>query len=153
LRWHFACDNGASRIKVPGGHCKSVAQAELAVFAAQTGTPPANKWFGKRAAANSAPRFRGWIAPKNVKGLARPRVGQPFILTSGGAAKTTEDTMASKRELIDTGRDKRFVRRDEQGQFKESDDVGRSLSQDVRRKAKTVVKAGDGDKGDQRRKK
>ena len=61
--------------------------------------------------------------------------------------------MASKRELIDTGRDKRFVRRDEQGQFKESDDVGRSLSQDVRRKAKTVVKAGDGDKGDQRRKK
>jgi len=61
--------------------------------------------------------------------------------------------MASKRELIDTGSDKRFVRRDELGQFKESDDVGRSLSQDVRRKAKTVVKAGDGDKGDQRRKK
>jgi hypothetical protein len=60
--------------------------------------------------------------------------------------------MASKRELIDTGRDKRFVRRDQQGQFKESDDVGRSLSQDVRKKAKTVVKAGHGDKGDQRRK-
>jgi hypothetical protein len=56
--------------------------------------------------------------------------------------------MASKRELIDTGRDKRFVRRDERGQFKESDDVGRSLSQDVRRKAKTVVMAGHGDKGD-----
>jgi hypothetical protein len=47
--------------------------------------------------------------------------------------------MASKRELIDTGRDKRFVRRDQKGQFKESDDVGRSLSQDVRRKAKAVV--------------
>jgi hypothetical protein len=59
--------------------------------------------------------------------------------------------MASKRELVDTGRDKRFVRRDEKGQFKESDDVGRSLSQDVRRKAKTVVKAGHGDKGDQSR--
>ena len=60
--------------------------------------------------------------------------------------------MARKRELIDTGRDKRYVRRNEKGQFKESDDVGRSLSQDVRRKAKTVVKSGQGDKGDQKRK-
>ena len=38
------------------------------------------------------------------------------------------------------------------GKFKESDDVGRSLSQDVRKKAKTVVKAGQGDKGDRKRK-
>jgi hypothetical protein len=60
--------------------------------------------------------------------------------------------MARKRELIDTGTDKRYVRRNEKGQFKESDDVGRSLSQDVRRKAKTVVKPGQGDKGDQKRK-
>ena len=34
----------------------------------------------------------------------------------------------SKRELIDTGTDKRYVRRDDEGQFKESDDVGRSAS-------------------------
>ena len=54
-----------------------------------------------------------------------------------------------KRELIDTGTDKRYVRRDEQGQFKESDDVGRSLSQDVRQHAKTKVKPGEGDRGDQ----
>jgi hypothetical protein len=60
--------------------------------------------------------------------------------------------MTGKRELIDTGRDKRFVRRDQQGQFKESDDVGRSLAQDVKRKAKSVVKAGHGDRGDQKRK-
>lgn len=59
--------------------------------------------------------------------------------------------MAGKRELIDTGTDKRYVRRDEQGRFKESDDVGRSLSQDIRRKAKTTVKAGSGDKGDRKR--
>jgi hypothetical protein len=59
--------------------------------------------------------------------------------------------MAGKRELIDTGMDKRFVRRNKKGQFKESDDVGRSLSQDVRRKAKTVVKPGYGDRGDQKR--
>lgn len=55
---------------------------------------------------------------------------------------------AAARELIDTGRDKRYVRRDEQGRFHESDDVGRSLSQDRRRKASTVAKKGQGDKGD-----
>jgi hypothetical protein len=55
---------------------------------------------------------------------------------------------SGKRELIDTGRDKRYVRRDGEGQFKESDDVGRSLSQDRRRKAKTKVKSGYGDRGD-----
>ena len=56
---------------------------------------------------------------------------------------------SSDRELIDTGRDKRFVRRDENGRFNESDDVGRSLSQDVRRDAETKVKKGQGDRGDQ----
>jgi hypothetical protein len=57
-----------------------------------------------------------------------------------------------KRELIDTGTDKRYVRRNKKGQFNESDDVSRSLRQDVKRRAKTVVKAGQGDKGDQKRK-
>jgi hypothetical protein len=55
----------------------------------------------------------------------------------------------SERELIDTGRDKRYVRRDEKGQFKESDDQGRSLSRDVRQHAKTKAKKGQGDRGDQ----
>ena len=57
----------------------------------------------------------------------------------------------SDRELIDTGTDKRYVRRDENGQFKESDDVGRSLSQDVKKHAKTTVKSGQGDRGDQKK--
>ncbi|HVF29673.1 MAG TPA: hypothetical protein VNA22_01835 [Pyrinomonadaceae bacterium] len=59
-----------------------------------------------------------------------------------------EKKKQSGRELIDTGDDKRFVRRDEQGRFSESDDVGRSLSQDVRKDAKTKVKPGEGDRGD-----
>ena len=54
----------------------------------------------------------------------------------------------SKRELIDTGTDKRYVRRDEKGQFKESADVGRSLSADKRKKAKNAAKPGEGDRGD-----
>jgi hypothetical protein len=57
---------------------------------------------------------------------------------------------SSKRELIDTGRDKRFVRRDEKGRFHEVVDVGRSLSQDARREAKTKVPPGQGDRGDQK---
>jgi len=55
---------------------------------------------------------------------------------------------AAKRELINTGSDKRYVRRDQSGKFKESDDVGRSLAQDRRQKAQTRVKPGQGDKGD-----
>jgi len=61
--------------------------------------------------------------------------------------------MAKKgdRELIDTGTDKRYVRRDEKGRFEESDDVGRSLAQDVKKRAKTTVKSGQGDRGDQKK--
>jgi hypothetical protein len=59
--------------------------------------------------------------------------------------------MSSKRELIDTGTDKRYVRRDAQGRFKESDDVSRSLSQDRKRTAKTTAKKGQGDRGDRKR--
>ena len=59
----------------------------------------------------------------------------------------------AKRELIETGTDKRFVRRNDEGKFKESDDQGRSLAADVRKAAKKTVKAGQGDRGDQSRKK
>jgi hypothetical protein len=55
---------------------------------------------------------------------------------------------SSKRTLVNTGTDKRYVRRDAKGQFKESDDVGRSLASDRRTAAKTRSKAGQGDRGD-----
>lgn len=62
--------------------------------------------------------------------------------------------MASKRELIEPNPgDKRYVRRDAQGRFTDSqDNVSRSLSQDMKRKAKTVAKKGQGDRGDAKRK-
>jgi hypothetical protein len=62
-------------------------------------------------------------------------------------------SQASKRELINTDTDKRFVRRDEEGRFKESDDVGRSLARDLKQAAQTKVPAGQGDRGDQKREK
>ena len=54
-----------------------------------------------------------------------------------------------QRELIEPHKgDKRYVRRDENGQFKESDDVSRSLSQDVKQHAETKKPRNEGDKGD-----
>ena len=60
--------------------------------------------------------------------------------------------VSGTRELIDTGTDKRYVRRSKTGQFQESDDVGRSLAVDRRRKAKRATKSGQGDRGDRKQK-
>ena len=57
----------------------------------------------------------------------------------------------TKRELIDTGRNKSFAKRNPKGRFKEMDDVSRSLASDRRRPAKTVSKSGHGDQGDRPR--
>lgn len=55
------------------------------------------------------------------------------------------------RELIEPNKgDKRYVRRDENGRFSESDDVGKSLAQDQKRQAKTTAKKGEGDRGDRK---
>lgn len=57
----------------------------------------------------------------------------------------------SKRELIEPHKgDKRYVRRDENGHFKEQVDVGRSLAADQRQHAKHSAKPGEGDRGDRR---
>jgi hypothetical protein len=60
--------------------------------------------------------------------------------------------MASKRELIDTGTSKRYIRRDAHGRFTTDQvDVGKSLAADRRQQAKTVAKPGQGDRGDRPR--
>jgi hypothetical protein len=68
--------------------------------------------------------------------------------SSAATAKRKPRKVSNKRELIDTGTDKRYVRRSKDGTFKESDDVGRSLSMDRKRKAKTKAGKGQGDRGD-----
>ena len=65
--------------------------------------------------------------------------------------KNSNKAQGSHRELIDTGNDKRFVRRDEKGRFDEVADVGRSLAQDRKQQAKTKVPPGQGDRGDQKK--
>jgi hypothetical protein len=53
-----------------------------------------------------------------------------------------------KRELIKPKGDARYIRRDAKGRIVESDDVGRSLKADRRKKAAKKVKSGQGDRGD-----
>jgi hypothetical protein len=66
-------------------------------------------------------------------------------------SKSTGRRPAAKRELIDGGRKKIYVRRNSRGtSFKEVEDVGRSLAQDRGRKARVVATRGQGDRGDQR---
>jgi hypothetical protein len=57
--------------------------------------------------------------------------------------------MARGREMIEPHEgDKRYVRRDAEGKFKEVVDMGRSLSQDRKRSARHTATRGEGDKGD-----
>jgi len=71
----------------------------------------------------------------------------------GTAKRGTAKRASATRELIEPQRgDKRYVRRSARGKFTESqDDVGRSLGQDVKKRAKRTVPAGRGDEGDQQR--
>jgi hypothetical protein len=57
--------------------------------------------------------------------------------------------MAAKRELIDTGTSKRYIRRDDHGRFTNDQvKVGSSHAADQRRRAQGVAKPGQGDRGD-----
>ena len=54
-----------------------------------------------------------------------------------------------QRELIEPHKgDKRYQRRNADGSFGESDDVSKSLSQDVRKHSSTKKPRNEGDKGD-----
>ena len=92
-------------------------------------------------AASRAAKAANRVAIVSPQPRTRPRVAGFFLEVS------------MPRQLIEPKSDKRFVRRKKTGQFKESDDVARSLSQDRKRKAKTVAKKGEGDRGDRKKKK
>lgn len=103
--------------------------------------------MAKKKSAKTAARKK--TAKKSAKKGGKKKTakgGKKKTAKKGGTKK--KKRASGKRELIDTGRDKRFVRRDAEGQFKESDDVARSLSADRRGKSKKKVKSGYGDKGD-----
>jgi hypothetical protein len=58
----------------------------------------------------------------------------------------------TKRTVIEPKKgDRRYVRRNKKGEFKKEVSVGRSLAADRKRKAKTKVAKGQGDRGDVKR--
>jgi hypothetical protein len=60
---------------------------------------------------------------------------------------------ARKRELVDTGSTKRYMRRDARGRFtSDQTDVGRSAAADRRQHSATPAKHGQGDRGDRQTK-
>lgn len=63
-------------------------------------------------------------------------------------AKKATKRASGKRTMLKPQGDARLVRRDAKGKIKESDDMGKSLKVDRRKKAKKAVKSGYGDKGD-----
>ncbi len=67
---------------------------------------------------------------------------------------TTKKTASktSKRTVIEPHKgDRRYARRNKEGEFAKQVDIGRSLSADKRRTAKTKVPKGQGDRGDVKR--
>jgi hypothetical protein len=55
------------------------------------------------------------------------------------------------RELLEPKEEKRYIRRDANGRFTSRQvDVGGSLTQDRRKRAKRTVPAGQGDRGDRK---
>ena len=65
------------------------------------------------------------------------------------AQSRSRSKKTGKRTVIQPHKgDRRYVHRNKQGEFKKQVTVGRSLAADRRRKAKTKVKKGYGDKGD-----
>jgi hypothetical protein len=61
----------------------------------------------------------------------------------------TTKKQGTKRELLEPqARDKRYVRREGNGTFGKTVDVGRSLAADSRRKAQKRVPKGQGDRGE-----
>jgi hypothetical protein len=57
---------------------------------------------------------------------------------------------SQKRDLVKPKGDARYAKRKSDGTFTEMDDVRRSQKADRKTKAKTAVKPGYGDRGDQR---
>jgi hypothetical protein len=68
---------------------------------------------------------------------------------SRGKTRTRKPTKTSQRTTIEPHKgDRRYVRRTRTGQFKKEVNMSRSLAADRRRKARTKVGKGQGDRGD-----
>ena len=77
---------------------------------------------------------------------SKPRVSAKPAAKSSKSAPGKRGS--GKRDLVKTPTGSFFAHRDGEGEFREMDEVGRSLAADRRTKAKTKVPSGYGDRGD-----
>jgi hypothetical protein len=85
---------------------------------------------------------------KSAKTSTRKSAKTSTRKTAKTSARKATRKRAAKRELVNTGSDKRYVRRGAKGRFDESDDLGRANAGDRKRSAKTKATRGHGDRGD-----
>jgi hypothetical protein len=65
-------------------------------------------------------------------------------------ATTKKKRSSGKRDTVKAKNATMYAKRTARGRFKEMDDKGRSLAADRRKKARTKVKSGYGDRGDRK---
>ena len=112
-----------------------------------------NEWGNPPSIVASAKDSSAVALPTNPLFIRGPPLTVHCVVAVGTSLPVIDSARARShqpmpRELIDTGTDKRFVRRNNEGRFKESDDVRKSLAADRGQRAKTKTKKGEGDKGD-----
>lgn len=89
------------------------------------------------------------IAKKKAAKRTVAKVKSPTAGAKKG--KTGVRKAAGRRELIDTGSNRLFVRRNARGtSFAKVVDAGKSIARDKRTKARRKVPSGQGDRGDRR---
>jgi hypothetical protein len=112
----------------------------------------AKKKAAKKSSKKAAKKTVKKAAKKAAKKVAKKVIKKTAKLTKAAPKKVVKKKkprkVSAKRELIDTGTDKRYVHRRDDGTFKDSVDVSRSLSDDARHDAATDAPAGMGDQGD-----
>lgn len=105
------------------------------------------KKSGGKAMAKSKSGSRSKTSAK--RGSSKSKTGSRTASKSASSAKTAARKRGSgKRDLLNTPTGNFFAHRDGEGQFTEMDEMGRSLAADRRKKAKTKVASGYGDRGD-----
>lgn len=83
------------------------------------------------------------------RAAAKKTVAKKKVAKKAAPGKASGARGSQKRDLVKTKGGARYAKRQPGGQFKETDDVGRSQKADRRQVAKKRVKPGYGDQGDQ----
>jgi hypothetical protein len=90
--------------------------------------------------------------PRRSKDTADRLSGSEVAKKPERKMPTKTKSKTGKRTVIEPKKgDRRYTRRNKQGEFKKQVKVGRSLAADRKRSAKTKVKKGQGDRGDVKR--